>query len=177
MPEAAGLRARAVAALARWTLRDWLGTAFALVVVDQIVKVLVLQWLRSGEVVEVTPFFNLVMVWNRGVSFGLFAHEAEVMPYVLSGVAVAISVALLVWLARAERRWIAAAIGLVVGGAVGNVIDRLRFGAVADFFDVHVAGWHWPAFNVADAAIVVGVGMILLDGFATRHHNATDRRD
>lgn len=156
-----------------------LGLAAVVLVLDQATKWWMLEvvGIALRPPIEVTPFFNLVMVWNRGVSFGLFAHEAEVMPYVLSGVAVAISAALLVWLARAERRWIAAAIGLVVGGAVGNVIDRLRFGAVADFFDVHVAGWHWPAFNVADAAIVVGVGMILLDGFATRHHNATDRRD
>jgi signal peptidase II len=156
-----------------------LGLAAVVLVLDQATKWWMLEvvGIALRPPIEVTPFFNLVMVWNRGVSFGLFAHEAEVMPYVLSGVAVAISVALFVWLARAERRWIAAAIGLVVGGAVGNVIDRLRFGAVADFFDVHVAGWHWPAFNVADAAIVVGVGMILLDGFATRHHNATDRRD
>ncbi len=156
-----------------------LGLAAVVLVLDQATKWWMLEvvGIALRPPIEVTPFFNLVMVWNRGVSFGLFAHEAEVMPYVLSGVAVAIAVALLVWLARAERRWIAAAIGLVVGGAVGNVIDRLRFGAVADFFDVHVAGWHWPAFNVADAAIVVGVGMILLDGFATRHHNATDRRD
>ena len=156
-----------------------LGLAAVVLVLDQATKWWMLEvvGIALRPPIEVTPFFNLVMVWNRGVSFGLFAHEAEVMPYVLSGVAVAISVALFVWLARAERRWIAAAIGLVVGGAVGNVIDRLRFGAVADFFDLHVAGWHWPAFNVADAAIVVGVGMILLDGFATRHHNATDRRD
>jgi len=153
--------------------------AAVVMVLDQATKWWMLEVVGIGyrPPIEVTPFFNLVMVWNRGVSFGLFAHEAEVMPYVLSGVALAISAALLVWLARAERRWIAAAVGLVIGGALGNVIDRLRFGAVADFLDVHAAGWHWPAFNVADAAISVGVGMILLDGLFGRHHNATDRRD
>ena len=159
-------------------IRLGLALAAVVLVLDQASKWWLLEvvGMPFRPPIVVTPFFNLVMVWNRGVSFGLFAHEAEVMPYVLSGVAVAISAALLVWLARAERRWIAAAVGLVIGGALGNVIDRLRFGAVADFLDVHAAGWHWPAFNVADAAISVGVGMILLDGLFGRHHNATDRR-
>jgi signal peptidase II len=115
--------------------------------------------------ITVTPFFNLVMAWNRGVSFGMFAHEAEIMPYMLIAVALAITGVMVVWLRRTDRVFQAVAIGAVIGGAIGNVIDRLRFGAVADFLDVHVAGWHWPAFNVADSFICVGVAMLLWDGF------------
>ncbi|ACJ00937.1 signal peptidase II [Rhodospirillum centenum] len=118
--------------------------------------------------IEVTSFFNLVMAWNRGVSFGLFSHEAEFMPYVLIGVALAISAVLVLWLRRTDRAFQAASIGLVIGGALGNVIDRLRFGAVADFLDFHLSGWHWPAFNVADSAIVVGVALIVADGLFPR---------
>ncbi|WP_119679155.1 signal peptidase II [Indioceanicola profundi] len=118
--------------------------------------------------IEVTGFFNLVMAWNRGVSFGMFAHEADLMPYVLIAVALAITAFLVVWLRRTDRVFQAVCIGLVIGGALGNVIDRLRFGAVADFLDVHVAGWHWPAFNVADSCIVVGVLLLVADGLFDR---------
>ncbi|HYE49949.1 MAG TPA: signal peptidase II [Azospirillaceae bacterium] len=117
--------------------------------------------------IYVTPFFNLVMAWNRGVSFGMFAHEADVMPYVLVAVALAIVGVMVVWLKRTDRMFQAVSIGAVIGGAIGNVVDRLRFGAVADFLDVHAFGWHWPAFNVADSFITVGVALLLLDGFRT----------
>lgn len=113
----------------------------------------------------VTDFFNIVMAWNRGVSFGLFAHEAEIMPVLLIALALAISAVLMLWLWRSTRALEAVALGMVIGGAIGNVVDRVRFGAVADFLDLHVAGWHWPAFNVADSGIVLGVGLLLLDGW------------
>lgn len=118
----------------------------------------------NSPVIELTSFFNLVMVWNFGVSFGLFASGADLMPYVLVAVSLLISGLLIAWVWRGASRLAALSVGMVVGGALGNVIDRLRFGAVADFLDFHVAGWHWPAFNVADACIVVGVGLLLLDG-------------
>jgi signal peptidase II len=103
----------------------------------------------------VTDFFNLVMVWNHGVSFGMFAEHR--MPLVLIGVAAVMIVVLLVWLTRAESLKIVLAVGCIIGGAAGNAIDRTRFGAVADFFDVHIGGYHWPAFNIADSAIFIGV--------------------
>lgn len=118
----------------------------------------------NSPFIELTSFFNLVMVWNFGVSFGLFASGADLMPYVLIAVSLLISGLLVAWVWRGATRLAALAVGMVVGGAMGNVIDRLRFGAVADFLDFHLAGWHWPAFNVADACIVVGVGLLLLDG-------------
>jgi signal peptidase II len=141
--------------------------AASVMVVDQLVKWWVLEGigLLTRPPIEVTPFFNLVMVWNHGVSFGMFSHTDARWPLVV--LACAISLCLLLWLHslvkenKAHLTRYAVAVGMVVGGAIGNVIDRIRFGAVADFLDVHVAGYHWPAFNVADACIVVGVCFLL----------------
>lgn len=115
------------------------------------------------------PFMNFVMVWNTGVSFGLFDSGESHMPFVLIGVAVVISVLLLGWLVTARRLWVALPVSLIVGGAIGNIIDRLRFGAVADFIDLHAGGYHWPAFNVADSCIVVGALLLMIDAWRTRH--------
>jgi signal peptidase II len=111
--------------------------------------------------IVLTGFFNLTPVWNRGVSFGLFAGHQEWIPWILSLVAIIIAAGLFVWLRRARNPLLAVALGLVIGGALGNVIDRVRFGAVVDFLDFHISGYHWPAFNIADAAISLGVVMIL----------------
>lgn len=144
--------------------------ALAVLILDQASKWWILAVvMQPPQAIEVTPFFNLVMAWNRGVSFGLFTHEAEIMPYVLTAVALAIVGFLLVWLWRSDRAFTAASLGLVIGGALGNVVDRFRFGAVADFLDFHVAGYHWPAFNVADSGITIGVALIVLDGLLGRH--------
>lgn len=116
--------------------------------------------------IEVTPFFNLVMVWNHGVSFGMFSNpDSDYSMWVLIAVAIGISIALSFWLFKSERLSEVMAIGLVIGGALGNVIDRLRFGAVADFFDIHALGYHYPSFNIADSAIFIGVAWLLYDGF------------
>lgn len=145
-----------------------LGLIIALIVMimDQASKWWMLEvvgMLGNPRVIEVTSYFNLVMAWNRGVSFSLFWHEAEYMPYVLSAVALGIVVFLLSWLRKADRPFLAVSIGMVIGGALGNVVDRLRFGAVTDFLDFHVLGYHWPAFNVADTGISVGVALIVID--------------
>lgn len=116
------------------------------------------------RVIEITAFFNLVMVWNRGVSFGLFQADGGGR-WLLIGLSAAILIILILWLRRLERRLPAYAIGLIIGGAVGNVVDRVVYGAVADFFDLHIAGYHWYAFNIADSAIVIGVGLLLADSF------------
>jgi len=137
-------------------------------VVDQISK-----WWIVGRVmdppraIELTPFFNLVMVWNRGITFGLFG-DAHWGRWAFAVVALVIVGVLISWLSRPSHRSTAIALGLVIGGAIGNVIDRVRWGAVADFLDFHVAGWHWPAFNVADSAIVIGVGLLLLEALFSR---------
>ena len=138
--------------------------ACAVLALDQATKWLILtQVMRPPRVIDVTPFFNLVLGWNRGVSFGLFHSESPTNAIVLTGIALAIVMGLLVWLWRTDQRWTALSVGLIVGGALGNVMDRVRFGAVVDFLDFHVAGYHWPAFNVADAAIVTGAGMLILE--------------
>ncbi len=150
-----------------------LTVVFGVLVSDQISKWFFLDFIRAaGGAMDVTGFFNLVTVWNRGVSFGLFSSDAELGRWGLSGLSVAISVGLVFWLRKAESRLLAIALGLVIGGAIGNVVDRVRFGAVFDFLDFHVAGYHWPAFNVADAAIVIGVGLILLDGVVNKSDDA-----
>ena len=152
--------------LSRSMTRLGLALAAAIFVADQIVKWIILtQVMVPPRIIEVTGFFNLVMVWNRGVSFGLLSNDSPLGPWLLSGLAIAISIGLFIWLQRAQNRLLASALGLVIGGALGNVVDRVRFGAVADFIDFHLAGWPWPAFNIADAAIVTGVALILIEGF------------
>jgi signal peptidase II len=132
---------------------------------DQGSKEFLLRYLLQAEasVQVLDNFFRLVIVWNPGVSFGFLGGERALPPWVLSLVAVAVCVGLFVWLRRVDRPLIGWGIGLVMGGAIGNVIDRARWGAVFDFADFHVGQWHWPAFNVADSAIVVGVGLMLVD--------------
>lgn len=141
-----------------------LGFGLVVLIADQITKWWILEIvMRPPRVIEVTSFFNLVLTWNRGVSFGLFNTDSPWNQWTLSALALVIVTILLVWLWRAETRWLSIALGLVIGGALGNVVDRVRFGAVVDFLDVHAAGWHWPAFNVADSAICVGAVLLVLD--------------
>jgi signal peptidase II len=138
--------------------------ALTVLVLDQATKWLALASLDLYEPVAVTPFFNLVLVWNRGVSFGMLAGGHSTWgPWLLTAMAAAIGAFLIVWLLRETRAVTRTALWLVLAGAVGNVIDRLRFGAVVDFLDFHAFGYHWPAFNVADSAIVIGACLILLD--------------
>ena len=148
-------------------LRLGLPIAAVVIVLDQWVKHHILDYFLPGGPgallrVELVPMVDLVLVWNKGVSFGMFSNVSPVAPYALSAIALAISVALAVWLSRTFHRPTAIALGMVIGGALGNVIDRLRFGAVVDYIDFHVGDWHWPAFNVADASITIGVATLLL---------------
>lgn len=143
--------------------------AAAVVLVDQLCKWwIVHRAMDPPRAIEVTGFFNLVLTYNRGVSFGLLDSDAALGPWLLSGLAVVIVVGLLFWLRGMRGRWPAVAVGLIVGGALGNVIDRLRLGAVIDFLDLHWADLHWPAFNLADGAITLGVAVLLLDGLFGR---------
>jgi signal peptidase II len=140
------------------------GLAVLVLVLDQLSKYAVLQALDYGQSVRVTDFFNLVLTYNRGVAFGLLASDYWWKPYFLATVSLLIVAGLLIWLRHQPGRWPRLSVGLIVGGAVGNVIDRFGQPGVVDFLDFHVAGYHWPAFNVADSAIVVGVALLLLDG-------------
>jgi len=115
--------------------------------------------------ISLTQNFDLIMAWNKGVSYGLFQAETTVGRVGLVVFALAIVIGLGLWLARVEKRAVALAIGLIIGGALGNVLDRAIYGAVADFFSFHAFGFYWYIFNVADIWIAVGVGLILLESF------------
>lgn len=150
--------------------RRWLGPGVFLLilVLDFLTKQWALARLTDQGFIEVTGFFNLVLVWNRGVSFGMFQAGSEEGRWLLVGVALVVSAVLVIWLWRERRSLPRLAIWLILAGALGNVVDRVRYGAVVDFLDFHAFGYHWPAFNVADSAIVVGavalVGDSLLGG-------------
>jgi signal peptidase II len=103
-------------------------------------------------------------VWNTGVSFGMLQTNTELVQWILAAFAVAVSVALAIWLTRTNSRVLSVALGLVIGGALGNAPDRIIWGAVADFIDFHVGDWHWFVFNIADVAVVIGFGLIMMDG-------------
>jgi len=158
-----------------------LAAAVAVIALDQASKWwIVNEVMRPPRIIEVTPFFNLVMGWNRGVSFGLLNSDSEVNTWALPMIALAVVVFLLIWLKRANARHMALSLGVIIGGAIGNVIDRLNYNAVADFLDFHVAGYHWPAFNVADAGITVGAAILVLDslfGGSERHTKENEKDD
>lgn len=112
--------------------------------------------------IEISPFFNLVVVWNRGISFGLFNHDSPYGAWLLIGLSLLITSVFLIWLLRGSlSAFQSLGVSFIIGGALGNVIDRFRFGAVFDFLDFHLGGYHWPAFNVADSAICVGVAILI----------------
>ena len=142
-----------------------LGCAAIVIALDQLSKWVILTVVMyPPQIIEVTKFFNLVLVGNRGVSFGLFASDAEWVQPAFAGFATLVAVFLAVWMRYAAHRFLVLSLGMVIGGALGNAIDRLWHGAVVDFLDFHVAGYHWPAFNVADSAITIGVAFIIVEG-------------
>ena len=133
--------------------------AFAL---DQFSKAAILAEpaLLSHTTIEVMPFFNIVLVFNRGVSFGMFSGQNQ--PLLLTAISLIIIGILLVWLWRNNSKIISAGIGLIIGGAMGNILDRIRYGAVVDFLDFHVGALHWPAFNLADSFVFIGVVILCI---------------
>ena len=157
--------------------RFWIGIPVALAVLaaDQASKYWVLHVLNLPELHQLVllPVLNLTMVWNRGVTFGLLNGFGEWGPVILTVLALGVVGALGLWLHRATSALMAGSIGAIAGGAIGNVIDRLRYGAVVDFIHAHLGDWSWYVFNVADAAIVCGVAVLLLDSYiggrGTRH--------
>lgn len=145
-------------------------TGLAVFVLDQLSKYVVVQMLnlRSVGAIDVLPpFLNFRMAWNRGVNFGLFSNDAEIAKWVLIALALAISIWVVIWVKRdASGKWSYISAGFLVGGAMGNVVDRLTYGAVADFLNMSCCGIDNPfAFNVADVAIFIGaIGLILFTG-------------
>lgn len=140
----------------------WLWLSAAVIVADQVTKQLVVRELYVYERIELVPFLNLVHVHNTGAAFSMFSAAPAVM-FILLGVAVSIWI---LWWLRTHpdgERLVACALSLILGGALGNVIDRAARGHVIDFIDLHVGDWHWPAFNLADSAITVGAALLILD--------------
>ena len=131
--------------------------------VDFVKGVVAMSGLPPADRIEVTPFFNLVHVWNYGVSFGMMQSGSNAATYTLIAVAIVITLLFAYFLIRAESWLVALGAGTVIGGAIGNIIDRFQYGAVYDFLDFHAFGSHWPAFNVADSCVLIGICLIILD--------------
>jgi len=146
---------------------NWLWLSFAVIVLDQITKFLITSYLGLFDVVAVLPFFNLTVLHNTGAAFSFLADAPGWQRWFFIFLGLGVSIAILVWLRRlprGEQRWLVIALALVLGGALGNVIDRAMHGYVIDFLDVYYKTWHWPAFNVADSAITIGAVLLIIDG-------------
>jgi signal peptidase II len=152
-------------------LRAGVISAIVTVVLDQASKLWLLNAfdLAHRGVVRVTPFFDLVLAWNIGISFGWLQNESQAAQFALLAVKAIAVVALAIWMARSQTLLATVALGLIIGGAIGNAIDRLAYGAVVDFalFHIEIAGntYNWYVFNLADVAIVAGVTALLYDSF------------
>jgi signal peptidase II len=151
-------------------LRLGLGVAALVLLLDQATKLLAEAWLLPYRPVPVLPMLNLMLAYNPGAAFSLLADQPGWQRWFFVALALGVSSYLLWWLRGLApgRRLEATGLGLLLGGAIGNVIDRLWLGMVIDFIDVHYAGWHWPAFNLADSAITVGVGLLLISAIRQR---------
>ena len=139
----------------------------SVIAIISLISVLLIQQIlfdSSSESTAITPFFNLVTVWNPGISFGML-QDIPNGQWVLSGVAIVIVVFLLAWMSKVDDRFTAIALGLIIGGALGNIIDRIRFAAVFDYLDFHAFGYHWPAFNLSDSFIFIGVFLLFITSF------------
>jgi len=151
----------------------WFGLAAGIVLADQASKLAVLASFAPGERLRITGFFNLVLAFNKGAAFSFLASAPGWQTPLFVAIAlVAAAVVSALLLRSPGRRVFSAALALILGGALGNVIDRLRFGQVVDFLDFHALGLHWPAFNVADSAITVGAGLLIIESFLQRKPDA-----
>lgn len=159
-----------MAALSRRPFRLGLIAALITLALDQASKLYVLfvMDLPSRYPVRLAPYFDLTVVWNKGISYGLFQQETALGRWILTGFMVLAAAALTVWMARSTSRVVALGLGLIVGGAIGNAIDRAAYGAVFDFMHFHVGDFSWYVFNLADAAIVLGVPLLLYPEPKTR---------
>lgn len=145
----------------------WLLLSVFVVVVDQLSKYWVLHTLSTGNTIHLLPFFNFIFSYNQGAAFGFLRQTGSWHVLFLSGISIIVIVGLLIGLLRLKypNPWIACALALVMGGAIGNLIDRIRFSVVIDFLDFHIGDWHYATFNIADSAIVIGVIILLFKTF------------
>jgi signal peptidase II len=152
----------------------WFGLSAAVIVLDYVTKVAVLQSFAPGESRAVAPFFNLVLVFNKGAAFSFLATAQGWQTLFFAAIAIVASVVISFLIVRNRRNSLfCTGLALILGGALGNLYDRLVYGHVVDFLDFHAAGWHWPAFNVADSAITVGAGILIVESFLQKRSNET----
>ncbi len=146
------------------SILPWLGLALIIILADQFTKTLILGYYKLGDATYVTNFFNVVRVHNHGAAFSFLAGAGGWQRWFFTGIGVAAAI-FIIWMLRAHagQRLFAFALSCILGGAIGNVVDRLLHGYVVDFLDFHLGGWHFPAFNVADAAISIGAACLILD--------------
>lgn len=155
------------------SLRIGIFLALAIIVADQTTKAFMLFAIMSPpRVLSVTPFFNLRLGFNTGISFGLFSSNSQFVSWALSAIAIVIVLGLIGLLYRSRHMGEIIGLGAAIGGALGNVIDRVRQGAVTDFLDFHVGDWHWPTFNLADTAITVGLVLFVISPVFSRMPSA-----
>jgi signal peptidase II len=142
----------------------WLILAIILIAADQFTKTLILGYYQLGDSTRVTSFFNIVRVHNTGAAFSFLADAGGWQRWFFTGIG-AVATIFIVWMLRSHhaQKLFAFALACILGGAIGNVVDRLLHGYVVDFLDFHVKGWHWPAFNIADSAIFIGAVCLILD--------------
>jgi len=135
-----------------------------LIFLDQVTKWWIISYIMQPiKILPITPFFNIVLTWNSGISFGIFSNQGSFSVIILSTLATLIVFFLAVWLMKAENKKLIIGLICIIGGAIGNIIDRVYHGAVIDFLDFHIKSYHWPAFNVADSCIFIGATLIILD--------------
>ncbi len=154
---------------------NWLWLSGLVIVLDQISKWLAERFLEPFVPVPVMPSFNLTLVYNKGAAFSFLSQAGGWQRWFFSGLAIAVSVFIILWLRRLHARdtWTAAGLSLVLGGAIGNLIDRLIYGHVIDFIDVFYSTYHFPTFNVADSAITVGATLLIVHSLFTHEHEAS----
>jgi signal peptidase II len=146
----------------------WLGLSLAVIALDQFTKAAVQAALRLGDQHVVTDFFSVVLAFNNGMAFSMFRNAGSWPQYLFSGVALAAGIVIVWLLRRGGNRWYCAGLALILGGALGNLCDRLTLGHVVDFLLFHWRDWYYPAFNVADSAITVGAALLILDSLRRR---------
>ena len=146
------------------TLGPWLGIALIVILFDQLTKIAVMKVFAYGAPYVLTPFFNLLLAFNRGAAFNFLAAASGWQRWAFTALGIAAAIIIVYLLRRhGNQRLFCTALSLIMGGALGNVIDRLIHRHVIDFLDFHVGGWHWPTFNLADSAIVIGAILLVLD--------------
>ena len=154
----------------------WYWLSVIAVALDQATKLAIGATMRLYESIPVISFFNLTYVHNEGAAFSFLSDAGGWQRWFFSGLAAIISIIIGIWLARLKKHEIllATSLALILGGAIGNLIDRLAYGYVIDFLDFYYKTWHWPAFNVADSAITIGVGLMVLESFSDSKHEEID---